>query len=329
VRTVGLVGLLDVGWTEVALEALRANGHQPQVRYRDESCLAFSCPSAITAHDMRWAKNYFTVLATAPRGPLTKTLSGLTGQVPEHLDLGKEAASGFRIVVHIDGQLTSVDAGVRGRLEAAVRRASGATVSRRGGGAEIWVLGRRQSPIVWLLKRRMRAEPRRSRAGSLSPRLASLLCLASRPTPDDVFLDPFAGSGSISLARRSWPARTIYASDQEPIPWPSRRPSDVVPFTRDVRELSDAIPEAISVVVTDPPWNEFVQLSDYKRLLADACNTMARLALPAGDLRVVMLINRRGTEPLGRSLQSAGFRHIHSESVVVNGHPSSVLTAEL
>lgn len=328
VPSVEIVALFNAGVDQLVLEALRRSGHRVELQHQDESCLVFWCERTVKPSDMLWAKNYFTVLTATSRGSLPKVLGRLAGQVPENLDAGRAPRQGFRVVVHVDGKLTSVDTGARGRLEAALHHATGARVSQRGGGTEFWVLARRQSSTVWLARRAPKHMPPSPR-GSLAPELASLLCLASEPSPGDVFLDPFAGSGAISLARLSWAARSIYASDQQRIAWPrGRKPSRIETFTQDVRGLATVIPQAISVVVTDPPWNEFAQVSHHGALLAEACNGMAEMAASSG-LRVVALINRRGAEQLQWHLRSAGFGQVGEVEILVNGHPASVLTARL
>ena len=159
-------------------------------------------------------------------------------------------------------------------------RASGARVSRRGGGAEVWVLARRGSPTVWLLSR-LPKQVRRSPRGSLSAELASLLCLASHPDPGDVFLDPFAGTGSIPSARLSWPARAdLRQRPDARSPGRTRPPDEVSSFTQRVQDLPGR-PAGVSVVVSDPPWNEFAPVDDFDGFLSDMCEALSRLADPA------------------------------------------------
>jgi hypothetical protein len=322
-----LVALLDAGWSAVALESLQA-AHRVVVEHRDDSCLALSSASDLPSHDLLWAKSVFTVLARTDRDSVDRAVSRLAGQVPKRVDLGRDSGKGFRVVVHIDGALRSVDSGARSRLESSVARASGARVARRGGGAEVWVLARRDSPTVWLLNR-LSQQVRRSPRGSLSAELSSLLCLASHPDPSDVFLDPFAGTGSIPSARRSWPARAIYAGDQAQIAWPADPPRDVTSFTQRVQDLPGVVPPGVSVVVSDPPWNEFVPVDDFDGLLSETCEALARVADPKVGLRTALLMNRRNADRLRARLERVGFGELAEDPVLVNGHPASVVTGRL
>ena len=96
-----------------------------------------------------------------------------------------------------------------------------------------------------------------------------------------------------------------------------------------MQDLAEKVPHDVTVVVSDPPWNEFTEVADFDEFLLDMCVAFTGLADPSGGMRVVLLMNRRNTSGLGPSLDRAGFGHIADDPVLVNGHPASVVTARL
>jgi 23S rRNA G2445 N2-methylase RlmL len=119
----------------------------------------------------------------------------------------------FRIMVTVDGQLTSLARDARSRLESTVAEQTGGRVNARGGtGVEYWVIARRDLSSVLLGLRLTTGQRKKPSPGSLSSDLARLLVSAGT-FPEDVFLDPFCGSGSIVVARASGPFQRAVASD--------------------------------------------------------------------------------------------------------------------
>lgn len=319
--------MFTAGCGPLAIEAMEAAGHRLRLGWQDDSCLAFSTKGEVRPSDLAWAKNHFQVLGSVPRQGLPAAVRKLAAMVPGRLDLGAQHGLGFRVVVHLDGQLSSLDPRARQTLESALQRATRARVSPRGGGAEFWVLGRRDAPTLWLLRRTPKPNPGKPAKGALAPEFASLLCLASGPRPGDVFLDPFAGSGAIPGARAAWPAAAVLASDLEHVQWPQGRPPrGVRSLQGDVRELR--LDRPVDVVVTDPPWGEYEDAEQVRELLAATPEALAALAEGAAQ-RLVLLINRRGAEAMSASLQAAGYRLTEPVEVLVNGHPASVLRGRL
>ncbi|MGL5865634.1 MAG: hypothetical protein ACRCYX_07140 [Dermatophilaceae bacterium] len=83
----------------------------------------------------------------------------------------------------------------------------------RGQCQEYWVVGR-HGMAEYLPGARLPKPQKPAKAkGAIYHELSAMLVAASRPTPQDVFLDPFAGTGSFPLARLELPARQVVYSD--------------------------------------------------------------------------------------------------------------------
>lgn len=112
--------------------------------------------------------------------------------------------------------------------------------------------------------------------GELYPELAYILCLLSEPNNDDVFLDPFAGHGSIPLQRLNFPYKQIMAGEidqnlQNILIHRVGEKVAVMPWN--ALSLKAVHNNSIDKIVTDPPWGLFdaaIDLQDfYNRMMIE------------------------------------------------------------
>ena len=101
--------------------------------------------------------------------------------------------------------------------------------------------------------------------GSVSVELAAMLVAASRPAAADVFLDPFAGSGSLVAARLQYPAKQLWYSDLHLREHRADlddlvRSKRVRLIAEDALTLPSFADRLLDMVVTDPPWGEYEDL---------------------------------------------------------------------
>lgn len=309
--------------------------------YADDSALVFDTSTQLTSADeVEVAKNVFVVWASAPRPAriarraLGHAVTRLAGAVPPEIRPKHPDRAGFRTMVQIDGQLTPIDREVRARLESALAARTGQRVQTRGGNTEYWVLGRSDLPELLLLQRLPRRDKaaKGPKAGALSVELATALVLASDPQPDDVFCDPFGGSGALVLARSLRPARALLYGDRDLEATRATLP-DALTSHRAVRLFGDdafALPSlgdaSVDAVVTDPPWGEHEPLDrPYPEFAAALAGGLARVLVDDG--RLVVLVNRSNSGALTEALGEAELAVTDSLDILVNGHPASVLVA--
>ncbi|MDG4793679.1 hypothetical protein [Micromonospora sp. WMMD1082] len=318
------------GLSELVEQVAHGDFADMRVRYVDDSALVFDTRDRIrSADDIPYAKNVFLVHAETKRRGLGPSVSALAGGLPS---LRSPKSPGFRLMYHIDGQLVSPDPGARRALERAVLQASGLRLTPRGQCLEFWVIGRRESPVLYFAERLPSRGAHQAR-GALSPELSALLVAAGEPRADDVFLDPFAGSGALVRARLHTPARSVIYNDIE---LDRHRQSFRPPIPRKVRFLGEdalRLPSlktgTVDVIVTDPPWGEHEQsIGDYRDFAARMAESFKRVLKPDVG-RVVILVNRRNEDVLTDALVASSMKIYDSIHVLVNGHPASAVRAQV
>lgn len=196
----------------------------------------------------------------------------------------------FRIVISDGNKTTRGDPGLLARLEGRVMTTTQLKPHRARPDVEFWFLFRREG-FGFFVKRltRRKATEKTLREGELRPELANVLCRISEPSPDDVFLDPFCGSGAIPLQRAAIPHNLIFASDddatqvrllKERIKRSTRSRKDplrkIIVHNEDALNLSRFEDGFVDKIVTDPPWGHFATPAGglaafYGGMLAEMC----------------------------------------------------------
>ncbi|MEV6927396.1 hypothetical protein AB0M46_23225 [Dactylosporangium sp. NPDC051485] len=323
------------GATALAERAVLADFANAKIEYGDDSALVFESSSQLqSAHPVPYAKNVFAIRAQTPRrNALAASVSRLATDIPNLR--GPRNPPGFRLMYHIDGQLVSCDPRARQALERAVASASGLRLTPRGQCQEFWVIGRRESEVLYFGQRLRDDDPPTKAKGALSAELSALLVAASEPSSTDVFLDPFAGSGALVLARLRSPARSITYSDlalrhHQPEFAPALARNRKVKFlAEDAFDLPSIRTGSVDVVVTDPPWGEHDQeIGDYGNFADQMAASFARVLNPKSG-RAVVLVNRRNEEVLTKALVAGGLDIYDTTQILVNGHPASAVRARI
>lgn len=324
------VALFSAGTANLVAEGLRNLLPGVKVLESDESALSFSTSARLHSADaVPIAKNLFIVRGQAPRRDLNGTVADLTRRIR---DLPRpRGCNGFRVMFHFDGQLAAPSPQARQRLEDAIGAATGLRPQPRGNCQEYWAIGRRDWSSSYLGERLPGGMARRpAEKGSLSGQLSALLVSLSLPDPRDVFLDPFAGSGSIIAARLASPAQKIIYNDLDK----SLRRSaaarlgphpKVVLLHEDGTALTSVKSAEVTSIVTDPPWGEYDQsIGDYAKFTQALASEFSRLLNPRRG-RLVLLVSRRNEEQMQASLAEHGFSCEPPIGILVNGHPASVI----
>ena len=304
-----------------------------EVEYRDDSAMIFKSSShASMVGSVPFAKNVFAVIAETSRGDIDKGVSRLGrlldgARFPDSLVRGR----GFRVMVHVDGGFSRVGERSKASIERVISSRTGQRVEPRGMCQEYWVVGRQDLGKL-LLCVRLPKEKRPPKArGEISYELSSMLVEASRPTREDVFLDPFAGSGSFILARLGSPARKILYSDLELRRYASEFPQELAAGKRIQFLAEDAlslpsIPDgSVDVIVTDPPWGEHDKMEIPYAEFAESLAASFRRVLKAPGGRYVILTSRRTAILMEHALSGNTLSPDSRHEILVNGHPATVL----
>lgn len=190
-------------------------------------------------------------------------------------------AETFRVVASRENEIGAVDDNILKNAEVAIAKETGITLDRGKPDMEYWFLersegGTRSDQGFFLMRLTYKKNERKLALGELRLELAHLLCLISEPYRNDVFLDPFAGSGAIARARKELPHKKILSSDIK----------EGVDATKLIH-IQDA---SVDKIVTDPPWG-LAEEADVETLYRQTFKEFERL-LKSGGI-IVLLTSRK------------------------------------
>ena len=320
------IGFFPAGLQNVIESVLEANS--AKLLDIDQSAVRFSHQDSPPTQLIPLFKNVFSIEASTTRGPLPHSVSRLTAQLAKRGIAGIRKDDTFRIMAHIDGQLTSIDRARRTTLEIMIESLTGTRVRSRGEGMEYWIIGRKGWKNLFFGTRlRTPATPAPNK-GELAPNLASLLITLSEPRPDEDFIDPFAGSGGIVQQRLKWPAARVHFNDLKThAPRNLMRTGRVSTSSWDTRRPPVSFHGCFSTIVTDPPWGEYMDIGgDYRQWAEEATTGMMRLLRTEGST-IVLLSNRANENMWVASINESPLHVENRIPLLINGHPASAIVA--
>ena len=326
--------LVVAGTTDLALRSLPER-LRAEVTYADESALVVRTRQPLDSADrLPFANNVFQVLARAPRRDTGSTVTALARRVAD-ADLRSlpRTAAGFRVMVHLDGQLTPVSPQPRKDLESLLSRRLRRPVTSRGSCDEFWVVGRTGLADLLLCARLPKSRRAERARGALSAELSEMLVAASRPDGRDTVLDPFAGSGALILARAQHPHRRLIYNDLDldghraALPRSILRGRAVTLLAEDALSLPSLPDGSVDVVLADPPWGEHADLGMDLDAFADRVLASCGRVLHPRHGRAVILTARRGAAAYAQACEGRGLQVGEQIGILVNGHPAEVLIA--
>ncbi|WP_051046965.1 TRM11 family SAM-dependent methyltransferase [Nocardia asiatica] len=323
----------NAGLGELIMSSLRQDLKRVKVVFQDDSSAMLD--SGARAEDVAgisYLKNAFLVLGETKRGAgLPGAIQALTSQLkrPEFIRLAPKKRP-FRIMATVDGELVGLPRDGKSRLENAIAARTNGRVEARGSGVEYWIIGRRELGTFLFGLKLPKKKGAPTPKGALNAELAEMLVRAVPPKHEDVFLDPFAGRGSLVLARLKYPARRIIYSDidyrifKRDFQPELARTKRVQFMSEDALDLPSIADKSVDVVVTDPPWGEYEELdASYDEFAVNVARSLDRVLKPSG--RFVVLINRRQEGILQTAFHKYGLETSAIHQILVNGHPASVL----
>jgi len=184
---------------------------------------------------------------------------------PELISIPRWAIKGngfFRIMASKENQTVPINRDVLARLESYFSYKLSLRVHRSKPDIEVWFLERSEGcGFIGIRITHSSPSDKTIQRGELKAELTNMLCLISEPRKDDVFLDPFAGSGAIPIERaKHFPYKQIIASDNDKETVKQLRSKTskmglkITIGEWDALNLELVSVNSIDKIVTDPPW---------------------------------------------------------------------------
>ncbi|MDR3078533.1 MAG: methyltransferase [Rickettsiales bacterium] len=203
----------------------------------------------------------------------------------------------FKIFSSLENTLAKPDGKLIYRLVELIKGKTGKNYGSSSANGEFWIIQRSEGVGFFML--RVTYSRKKLEKGELRPELANLLCRLSEPEEDDIFIDPFCGSGAIPLERSKMLSfKGIFATDRdESLTNGLRNKVRKIKtskmqrsfFVKKLDFFSNSFDNNFfDVMVTDPPWGIYQELEEgfYPRFLGEA----SRILEPNG--RLVLLTAR-------------------------------------
>lgn len=279
--------------------------------------------------NLRYFNNTFLVLQHWPTNlpPTVHTLQTMLQRVLQQpWSAPKVPSGGFKLVCSLANRLTAVDKHLMAKTIDCIERRTHARYHSRAH-SEFWCIYRSESVGFWLW--RLTALKRRPQPGELRPELAHLLCKLSHPQPQEIFLDPCCGTGTIPLERaRIGKFKAIFALDHNPeliaqLKQKMQRLKQAAIHRSMFPKVTDCLSypfedEFIDTIVTDPPWGLYQPLEPdfYPRLL----QTCRRILKPEGQLILLTAYREYWQNPE----HYAGFLLEQQLHILVSGKSATV-----
>lgn len=172
---------------------------------------------------------------------------------------------------------------------------------------------------------RYRGQEKQYLTAALKPSVAHAMVLLSSPGADDVFLDPFCGSGTILAERASYEAREIMGSDISAERLEIARenlPKTITLHCWDARHIE--LPSGkVGRIVSNLPWGKQIEIGDVSQLYTEFMIEAKRLLAPGG---IMVLLTDQEAEIL-RAAELAGVRIEKRTTLSLHGlNPSIFVT---
>ncbi len=235
----------------------------------------------------------------------------------------------FRIMFSNENEFTSFDKRELFNLENKIIKESGnrLLLNIYHPHFEFWFLKRREKSFFLL--RFTHSLGDKPEKGELRPELAFILNYLAEPKKEDIFIDPFAGYGSLVVARaENFPAKLMIINDIDKKYngfWNKRlngqKNIKIVRKNQDALNFVSEKENSVNKIVTDPPWGEYERITDKEEFYTKMLKEFVRILKKEG--LIVLLMNRDDSfTDLLKSFKN--LRLIKKIDILVSGKKSSV-----
>ena len=233
----------------------------------------------------------------------------------------------FRVIISHENDLINIDNTLLREVERKISQKTNLKVNRSKPDHQFWILYRSEGYVFFSLRlTKILKEDKERQKGELRPQLAKLLCLLSEPKENELFLDPFAGSGSISVARTSLSKKgLILTSDIDPEIVESLKQkvkatglnNRIVVKHVDFIKSNSYQSASIQKIVTDPPWGLFEKIDNLINFYSHLLQEIDRILVPNGIAVILIGNNDMFSQSMAKNLYN--LRNTDKINVLVSG----------
>ncbi len=287
------------GFTDVIQEVLTKRFEKIQIEEELDGMIVYSTFAPVTQIlEQKYFNNTFVLLASCPVQKDATTAS-IVKDLYRKANFGVarkyaviQRASKFRISISRENELTSINNEIVKKIEEKILSQTPFKLDRQRADYEFWFVIRSEGKAYLGMRiTKLKAKPEK---GQLRPELAQLLCALSNPAPEDIFLDPCAGSGAIVQERLTiGPFKQLIAGDSDPnkataLKFLFKKNKFIQTRQLDVANLYTIEAASINKIVTDPPWGLYDDRDkDYSEFYTKILLEFKRVLIPNGIIVVL------------------------------------------
>lgn len=317
------------GFSDLALPALRQYLKFADKKLILDGLVLYETEASLKKiQNIPFANNSFFLLfyTYGKESSMNKMLSQVeqkigTFSIPGEILAGKKS---FRVIFSHENQLISVPKNRHSEIEFYFAKKLRLEIDRANPDVEVWFLERSEGYVFCGI--RLTKKPSTEKylnKGQLRPELAWFLSYVSEPLHTDVFLDPFAGYGSIPKSRMHFPYQKIIATDIEKdkvlILKEGLSGNNIEIHSWDACQIP--LPDScVTKIVTDPPWGQYSNIQ-IEELYQCMFSEFYRLLTPKGIL--VLLTSQKDLVQI-MTKESKDFTLVAEYHVLVSGKKSAV-----
>jgi len=205
----------------------------------------------------------------------------------------------FRIVASLENRMVSVSRTLLRELESVILRIRGMRLNIKKPDLEFWILLRREGYGFFGIRITYPFhEESYRKKGELRKEIAYIMSFISKPNPEDIVIDPFAGHGTIPLERaKSFPYKKIIAVDKDKnlvfrLKQKFKEHKKKINIIHgDALDLNDVENSSVDKIISDPPWGEYEKISDPGKFYETTLKEFDRILKPDGV--IVLLIGAK------------------------------------
>jgi len=328
------------GLQEPVAHFLRRKISGVRIIYLLDGAIIYECKASNKMiGDIRFFNNSFIVLKTfenlkkEPIYEMMTTIASSKNMRQYFNNYVTHAKHTFRITASMENKLVSPPKKLLELIEKSILKVGHLKIDRAKPEIEFWFLYRSES-LGFFLQRitRHTSYEKILPKGELRPELAHILCLLSKPTKSDIFLDPFCGYGAIPIERaRILPFQQIFATDKDPVKIRALKGRREIrnmrgKFVLDRLDflMQEHFPSLyFNKIVTDPPWGLYEDVGMNIRTYYGLMLRKMRSILKASGTMIILTARKMELES-NLSLFKDELELRHRYDILVSGKKSAI-----